>query len=350
MKIAVGMSGGVDSAVAAALLKAQGHEVVGFTMKLFDGTYTKCGCFSNERAVDIEDCEKICKIIGIEHHVIDMSKRFKQVINYVIDDYLTGDTPNPCIVCNKYIKFGEFFVTARAKFNFDKFATGHYATINEVEGRHLLYYGNEKDQTYFLAALTEDVLKDIIFPLDGYKKSEVRKIALELGLPVAEKKDSQDFAGGNYAQILPADKKGKKGAILLNDIVVGEHSGLENYTIGQRRGLNARLPVPVFVVKKRLSENILEVSTKNVPCYGVTSKIFNYELLKADIPVYAKYRSSMEPIPMRLCGTVNNEMLLAFREPQFGVATGQFVVMYQAGYIVGWAAIDDVIDFEFEKF
>lgn len=247
MKIAVGMSGGVDSSLAAVLLTEQGHEVTGISMSIWDGreqrgNRRRHSCFGPEEKENIETAREICRLIGIPFYVIDCSKNFADtVIDYFKNEYISARTPNPCIVCNQHIKFDALLSNARAYgLSFQKFATGHYARVESDPGigRYLLKRAvdKKKDQSYFLYRLSQDQLSGVMFPLGGLTKEEVRAKAREKSIPVSEKEESQDFLGGNYRELL--NITGTEGDIVLTDgRVLGRHSGLWNYTPGQRRGL-----------------------------------------------------------------------------------------------------------------
>ncbi len=276
MKIAVGMSGGVDSSVAALILKEQGHDVVGITMSIWDGSfaYTHSGknaCYGPDEKEDIAEAERICAQLDIPFHVIECSQEYKKiVIEYFKNEYLSARTPNPCIVCNQKIKFGNMLSTAKASgIEFDKFATGHYAKIeyDEETDRHLLKKGADKnkDQSYFLYKLSQQQLAGTLFPLGGMTKGEVREIARSAGLPVSEKEESQDFYSGDYRELL--NVASAEGEIVdMNGRVIGNHKGIWNYTPGQRRGLGIANSEPLYVVRLESSSNRVVAGTKNDIC------------------------------------------------------------------------------------
>ena len=253
-KVAVAMSGGVDSAVAALLLKESGHEVVGVTMCLgvvpAEGGRAKC-CGPRE----IEDARRVCQALGIRHYVVDFAADLEEkVIRPFVAEYCRGRTPNPCVACNRSIKFGSLLEKALA-WGFDGIATGHYAGIEEENGRYRLKIPKDrrKDQTYFLHAIPKEALAKVLFPLAGYTKDEVRGIAERAGLPVFDKPESQDicfipaeghgaFLRSRGAGIEPGEIVDREGRVL------GRHRGIACYTIGQRGGLGISSPAPLYVL------------------------------------------------------------------------------------------------------
>ena len=253
-KILLGMSGGVDSSVSAVLLQEQGYEVIGATMKMWKDT---------EKV--IEDAKKVCKKLGIQHHVIDCTEKFRcHVINKFISEYENAKTPNPCIECNRYLKFGAFYEKAK-ELGCEYIATGHYAKTeySEKYKRYVLKKSDEekKDQTYFLYYIPKEEIEFIIFPLQNRaSKEETRKIAERNNLEVAQKKDSQEICfipDNDYQKFLQkySSQKPKVGNIVLKDeTVLGKHKGLINYTIGQRKGLGISYSKPLYVTRIRTTE------------------------------------------------------------------------------------------------
>ncbi|MDD5126797.1 MAG: tRNA 2-thiouridine(34) synthase MnmA, partial [Dehalococcoidales bacterium] len=246
-RIAVAMSGGVDSSVAAALLKQQGCQVTGITMKIWDGkdlpaTGRHHGCYGTEETADIEDARRVAESLQIPFRVIDLTGEYKSVVlDYFCKEYLSGRTPNPCVRCNQRIKFQALVEKARETgLEFDFIASGHYARIeyNHELNCYLLKKAKDlsKDQSYFLSFLTQEQLSRLILPLGGYTKDEVRKMATQFGLEIADKPDSQNFISGGYSAMI--ETEGKPGPIIdTGGKVIGEHRGIQYYTVGQRKGL-----------------------------------------------------------------------------------------------------------------
>ena len=342
MKIAVGLSGGVDSSVAAALLAEQGHTVVGVTMKLWrEGAYiggTKDACFGPGEAEDIARAEALCRQIGIEYQVFDCAAEYeKRVLEYFREEYLNGRTPNPCVRCNASMKFGVLPQLARQSgIQFDKFATGHYARIREENGDlHLLRGVDEKkDQSYFLYRLTRDQLKDLLFPLGGLHKEEVRKLAERYGLEVKDKPDSQDFYSGDHVELLNVAPRRGNIVDTAGDIL-GTHNGFWNFTIGQRKGLGIAAEHPLYVLELNACRNEVVV--------GGIHDTLRTELTLADCTwigdepvgeVQVKIRSTS-----RLFPAFFEKNRLTFPEAVSAAAKGQSAVLYRWEEVLGGGII-----------
>ncbi|HEX9976738.1 MAG TPA: tRNA 2-thiouridine(34) synthase MnmA, partial [Dehalococcoidales bacterium] len=271
IRVVVAMSGGVDSAVAAALLKKQGYQVAAATMKIWAGESSLAkgshhACYGPGEEEDIEDARRVARVLGIPIHVVDLTREYRaEVLDYFCQEYLSGRTPNPCLRCNRRVKFDALLKkTKESGLDFDYFATGHYARVeySQAANRYQLKKARDlnKDQSYFLAFLTQSQLGRAIFPLGNYTKAEVRRMAADFGLPVANKPESQDFAAGGYSSLLPAtppgpilDRQGNK---------LGEHRGISYYTIGQRKGLRLSRPEPLYVVDIDLERNAIIVGNQ----------------------------------------------------------------------------------------
>lgn len=349
MKILVGLSGGVDSSVAALLLKQQGHDVIGATMKIWGkgGIATKSGhknaCYGPDEIEDIEEARKIADKIGIPYYVFDCVEQYEKIVleNFK-SEYLKGRTPNPCIFCNAYVKFGALPLVARENgIEFDKFATGHYARIENIEDKYLLKRGimPKKDQSYFLYRLTQEQLKNILLPLGNYTKEEIRRIAKENGLEVADKPDSQDFYDGDYNELLNIEEK--VGNIVdAEGRVLGTHKGIWNYTIGQRKGLKVSSAEPLYVLSLNKDKN--EVVVGNLDKTFKKSLIaINLNWIVDEIPteVSVKIRSTQEP-QKAILKKVNDKAEVIFEEYQKSIAIGQSVVFYNNDIVLGGGIID----------
>lgn len=256
-RVLVGMSGGVDSSVAVLLLKKAGYEVIGVTMQISADDVPpgvrKLACYGENKAEEIKDIEAVARHIGIDFYVVDLKKEFEEhILTYFREEYASGRTPNPCVKCNAEIKFGLLLEGCKKLgLDYDYFSTGHYARArhDDGSGRYLLLKAKDKnkDQSYFLSLLSQEQLARSIFPLGELTKREVRRIAREDRLPVSDKEESQDFYAGDYRELL---KKGKPGPIKdVSGNVIGQHEGIENYTIGQRRGLGIASTGRLYVVK-----------------------------------------------------------------------------------------------------
>ena len=342
-KILVGMSGGGDSSVCALALADKGYTVSGVTLSLLGKNQSDTN--------NVNDAKSVCDRLGIEHYALDLSVDFKHfVINNFIDEYLKGNTPNPCIVCNKHIKFGKMLEAAK-EMGFSKIATGHYARIKEQDGRYLLYKAadNSKDQSYVLYCLSQEQLSRVEFPLGEFSKSEVREMALKNGFVNANKKDSQDICfvpDGDYASFIEKtanfvsstgdyiNQKGEK---------IGEHKGIIHYTIGQRKGLGVAFGHPVFVIDKNAQTNQVILGEQEDLFYkSVLVKDVNFipfDELKNEMSVLAKLRYSQKEQPAVLKPLENGQVILEFSEPQRAPSSGQAAVFYQGDMVVGGGTI-----------
>ncbi len=363
MKILVGLSGGVDSSVAAAMLKAQGHEVIGATMSIWgkDGVYKKISeklskfpqkthgaCLGPNEKEDIEEAEKIAKALSIKFYVFDCAKQYEEIVlkNFK-EEYLSGRTPNPCVWCNALIKFDLLPNLAKANgIGLDKFATGHYARIERGnDGKYLLKTAKDKkkDQSYFLYRLKEEQLKNIILPLGEYTKEEIRQYAKEIGLNTAEKPDSQDFYEGDYNELLEVDDK--EGNIVdENGNILGKHKGIWNYTTGQRKGLGISSKEPLYVLelRKETNEVVVGGKTSSMKSGLIATKLNNISSSKLPFKCQAKIRSSQIPQSVIVSYCSFDKIKVEFENLQSSISLGQSVVLYDRDVVVGGGIIDEV--------
>ena len=355
-KVLVGLSGGVDSTVAALLLKEQGYDVIGATMKVWgkDGMAAQSGhkdaCYGPDEVESIEEASKIAEKLGIPYHVIDCVEKYESIVleNFK-SEYKNGRTPNPCVWCNAYVKFGALPDMAKAVgIEFDKFATGHYARvgINETNGRYQLMRGvnPKKDQSYFLYRLKQEQLARVILPLGTYTKDEIRAIAKDHGLEVAEKPDSQDFYGGDYNELL--NFEAKEGNIVdLDGKVLGKHNGFWNYTIGQRKGLGVSASEPLYVLalRKDTNEVVVGFADKTFKKSLIANNInwVSIDGLKEPRKAQAKIRSTQQPVDVTL-NPLDNAVEVIFDDLQKSIAIGQSAVFYDGDIVLGGGIIDSV--------
>ncbi len=358
MKIAVGMSGGVDSSTAALILKEQGYDVIGITMSIWDGSH-KCSdagkkhsCYGPDEKHDIEETRKVCEIIGIPLYVVDCAGEYKStVINNFKNEYLSARTPNPCVICNQKIKFEALLKNAvTSGIHFDKFATGHYAKVEQdkTSGRYLLKkaFDKRKDQSYFLYRLSQSRLSMVMFPLGDLSKKEVRVYAAEKGLPVSGKEESQDFYGGDYRELL--DVKDEEGDIVLaTGEVIGRHKGLWNYTPGQRRGMGIAYPEPLYVLKLDSKTNTVIAGTKrDIISSGFIVNDLNW--ISVDRPeaffnAQTKVRSSQKEYNSKVELINEKEIKVTLVGTGAAISPGQSAVFYDNDIVIGGGIIDRLV-------
>ncbi|MEI6563737.1 MAG: tRNA 2-thiouridine(34) synthase MnmA [bacterium] len=355
LTIAVGLSGGVDSSVAAYLLQKQGHHVIGLTMQIWDGSLPLTdeglsGCYGPGEPRDIAAAKALADRLGIPHHVISLAPEYNtEVLDYFRAEYRAGRTPNPCVRCNRTMKFGMLLDRARAMgITFDKFATGHYARVGQdpATGRWQLRRSVDpaKDQTYFLSRLSQAQLSQVLFPLGGMTKPEVKAIAREIGWDdVADKPESQNFIESKDYGVLFGEQEQEPGPLVdTQGKVLGQHCGIIHYTIGQRKGLGIGGTVdPLYVVRIDACANTVVV--------GAYSELFSTRLLATDLNwiglpaaparplrVQAKIRQQHKEataVIQAVAGTDTVDTL--FDEQQMSITPGQVVVLYQDDLVLG---------------
>lgn len=352
-RVLIAMSGGVDSSVAAYLMKKSGYDCVGVTMLLSHSPKSDSSYLSFDES---ESAKRIACALGIQHHTVDLSDDFKkEVMGRFIDAYEQGDTPNPCIECNKYIKFGSLLKFAR-ELGCEYIVTGHYARVKHENGRSCLLKGLDaiKDQSYFLASLTQEQLKHSLFPLGELQKNETRKIAIEQGFINAHKKESQDICfapNGDYAKIIEemtgksypsGDFTDKEGRVL------GRHKGIIRYTIGQRKGLAISNPKPLYVCQKRPEDNTVvlgkeeDLYTKSFLVKNINWIAFDKQPQTLETKVKIRYRRAEQPaLVLPLDHSVAR---VEFLEAQRAVTPGQAAVFYDGEKVVAGGTISSVND------
>jgi tRNA-specific 2-thiouridylase len=346
------MSGGVDSSVSCYLLLKEGYEVIGVSLKYPETDKSKNTCCGIR---GIEDAKKVAEKLCIPFYVLDYEEKFKEeVIKYFVNEYLKGRTPNPCVVCNKNIKFGELLKFAKA-LGIDYVATGHYVRKERIGNRYILKKARdlEKDQSYFLYSLTQIQLQKSIFPLGDYKKEDVRRIAKEIGLHIHNKPQSQDicFLGEkNYREFISKEaefllKPGK----ILNEKgeVLGTHKGIAFYTIGQRKGIGVFQNKPLYVIKIDSKNNTIVVGNEEElyrrELIAENVNLIPYKNLEGDKRVTAKIRYKQAESEAIISPLDKNKIKVVFLEPQRAITPGQSVVFYEEDILVGGGIISEKI-------
>lgn len=346
-KVVVGLSGGVDSSVTAATLHHQGYEVIGLTLWLMKG---KGQCCSE----GMVDAAKICEQLGIPHHIVDTRELFQtNIIDYLVSGYEAGVTPLPCSQCNRAVKFGPMLRYAQENLGTDKIATGHYARIRYDEGRDryqlLKAIDPRKDQSYFLYDLPQDLLAGTIFPLGEITKDETRRIAAQYDLTTADKPESQDLclieAHGSMQSFLDKYINTKEGDIVdATGKVLGQHTGIHHYTIGQRKGLGVSAPDPLYVMKLDPVMNQVVVGRREEATQPdcTVNRVNWVSIPEPQAPIQAevrvRYRS--RPVPTQVIPLEKGRIKLIFDEPQFGITPGQAAVLYDGDVVLGGGIIE----------
>lgn len=355
-RVVVAMSGGVDSSLAAALLCAQGYDVVGVTMRLSDENrdidpVSDRSCCSLS---SVDDARRVADVLGIPHYVMDFTAPFRtSVIDYFLDEYLRGRTPNPCIACNRYIKF-EGLLHKSAELGAAYVATGHYARIDRVGGCWRLRKGKDldKDQSYVLYHLNQETLAHVLLPLGDFDKGTTRRMAEEYRLPVAHKPESQEICFVPRDDYKSYMKEKRPGRSVPGDIVdraghvLGRHEGISFYTVGQRRGLGIAAPQPLYVTALDAAENRVVVGTaEDVYAAELTASDLSWTMwdtLTAPRTVQAKIRYGKRAAAAWIAPLADGRLRVSFAERQRAVTPGQSIVFYEADVVLGGGAIDAV--------
>ncbi len=352
-KVVVAMSGGVDSSVAAAMMKAEGHDVIGITLQLYDhgsATGRKGSCCAGQ---DIHDARRVADQLGIPHYILDYEARFAaKVIDAFAESYVAGETPIPCVTCNNEIKFRDLLETAR-ELGADMLVTGHYVQRLDGPGGPQLARSldPDRDQSYFLFGVTKAQLETLRFPLGALAKSEVRELARSFGLPIAEKADSQDICfvpAGRYSDVIARLRPNALDAgniVHIDGRVLGRHDGIINFTVGQRKGLRIPAAEPLFVVRLDPAANEVIVGPRSaLMTVGLVLRDTNWlgdkpiaEAAADGLPIFVRLRSAQAPRPAVLFVDDSGLCEVVLTDGELGIATGQACVFYasaEAGAVV----------------
>jgi len=366
-RVVLAMSGGVDSSVAAHLLLEQGHDVVGVFMRHGHQSPVACEVGSSEglqlpvvsrldhkqgccTAADAEDARRVADRLAIPFYALNLDQEFSRIIDYFVEEYTAGRTPNPCVQCNNWIKFGKLFDYADsvgAKY----VATGHYARLQDIEGQKALLRGQDsgKDQSYVLYGIERKYLQRMLLPVGSFEKVEIRRIATELGMNVAEKKDSQEICfvtSGRYDEFVRGNRDAVDTSgelVMTNGTVVGQHSGIEGFTVGQRKGLGVALGSPKFVVSidretRRVTLGDREELEQSELTAAGTNWLVDTDTVPEECEVQIRYNAA--PVAAQVELLPGDRLGVRFIEPQRGVAPGQAVVCYDGQRTLGGGWIE----------
>ena len=354
-KVVVGMSGGVDSSVAAYLLKEQGYDVIGVTMQIWQDEKEEIqeengGCCGLSA---VDDARRVAQVLDIPYYVMNFKQEFKKnVMDYFVAEYLAGRTPNPCIACNRYVKW-ESLLKRSMEIGADYIATGHYARVEKMPNGRFAIRNSvtaKKDQTYALYNLTQEQLAHTLMPVGAYTKEEIREIAVQNNLPVAHKPDSQDICfvpDGDYASLIereaPGSVPGAGNFVTKDGVILGQHKGITHYTIGQRKGLGLAMGHHVFVTEIRPDTNEVvigeaeDVFSESLVCHQIN--FMGMEDLREPRRVFAKIRYAHPGEWCILERTGEDEITCLFEKPVRAVTPGQAVVFYEGEYVLGGGVI-----------
>jgi tRNA-specific 2-thiouridylase len=355
-RVVLAMSGGVDSSVAAVLLKAQGYEVIGIFMRtgafVEDAERRAKTCCS---VADALDAQNVADRLDIPFYALDFERDFARIEDYFADEYLAGRTPNPCVVCNIWLKFGKLWSTGKQA-GAEFVATGHYARVARAgDGSWRVARGIDraKDQSYVLFGLRPELLPHVLFPVGGFTKAEIRAIAREHGLPVHDKPDSQEICfvpGDDYLAFVRDRRPGRetKGPLVDEEgKVLGEHAGIEAFTIGQRRGLGIALGAPRYVVQiEPLTRTVTIGRKETLDKAGLIASRFNWQGTEPEgpIPCLAQIRARHQAVPASALPLSDGRARVVFEVPQPAVTPGQVVTVYQEDLVLGGGWIEGALD------
>lgn len=353
-KVVVGMSGGVDSSVAAYLLKEEGYDVIGVTMQIWqdeeqDIIQQNAGCCGLSA---VDDARRVANVLDIPYYVMNFKDEFsKNVIDYFVNEYEEGRTPNPCIACNRYVKW-ESLLQRSLNIGADFIATGHYAQIIKLEnGRYALKKSTTivKDQTYALYNLTQEQLKRTLMPVGAYTKEEIREIAKKINLRIANKPDSQEICFipdndyGNFLENYTGIRYNQGNFITMDGKVIGKHKGIVHYTIGQRKGLGLSLGKPGYVVEIRPETNEVVIGSNedvfDIKLIANNLNFMSIEIIDGELELEAKIRYNHQPAKCKVRMVTDDILECVFEEPQRAITPGQALVLYDKDIVVGGGTI-----------